>query len=216
MREAARQRPEIEQADINLRNQEYTIQARRNSLLPQLQVYASYNLAGLGGALRPTFANVFQNDYPNVQYGVTLGIPIRNRTAQADAARALLEQRQLQMKLQDAKNQAVWDVSKAVSAVQQARSQLDAALNLAALSRQVLGMQQQKFTLASATVEDVIIAQSNLANAEGNVVTARAAYAKALIQYEQATGTLLERNNINLSEAVQGEVQRAPNIPGTR
>jgi len=47
-------------------------------------------------------------------------------------------------------------------------------------------------------------------------VTARAAYAKALIQYEQATGTLLERNNINLSEAVQGEVQRAPNIPGTR
>jgi outer membrane protein TolC len=214
LREAARHRPEIEQADINLRNQEYTIQARRNSLLPSLQLSVAYSFAGLGGALRPTFANVFQNDYPNLSYSVTLGIPIRNRTAQADAARALLEQRQLQMKLQDAKNQAVWDVSKAVSAVQQAKSQLDAALNLAVISRQVLGMQQQKFTLASATVEDVIIAQSNLANAQGNVVTARAAYAKALIQYEQATGTLLERNNINLSEAVQGEVQRAPNIPG--
>jgi len=216
LREAARHRPEIEQADINLRNQEYTIQARRNSLLPQLQVYASYNLSGLGGALRPTFANVFQNDYPNVQYGVTLGIPLRNRTAQADAARALLEQRQLQMKLQDAKNQAVWDVSKAVSAVEQAKSQLDAALNLVTISRQVLGMQQQKFTLASATVEDVITAQSNLANAQGNVVTARATYAKALIQFEQATGTLLDRNNIDLSEAVQGEVHHAPNIPGTR
>jgi outer membrane protein TolC len=215
MREAESHRPEIEQADINLRNQEITIQARRNSLLPQLQVYASYNLSGLGGALRPTFAYVFQNDYPNIQYGVTLGIPIRNRTYQADAARALIEQRQLQMKLQQAKNQAVWDVSKAVSAVQQAKSQLDAALNLAAISRQVLGMQQQKFTLAAATVEDVIIAQGNLASAEGNVVTARATYAKALIQYEQATGTLLERNDINLSEAVQGEVQRAPNIPGT-
>jgi outer membrane protein TolC len=119
------------------------------------------------------------------------------------------------MKLQDAKNQAVWDVSKGVSAVQQTKGQLDAALNLAALARQVLDMQRQKFTLAAATVEDVIIAQSNLANAEGNVVKARAAYAKALIQYEQATGTLLERNNINLSEAVQGEVHRAPNIPGT-
>jgi hypothetical protein len=47
-------------------------------------------------------------------------------------------------------------------------------------------------------------------------VKARAAYAKALIQYEQATGTVLERNNINLSEAEQGEVHRAPNIPGTR
>jgi outer membrane protein TolC len=215
LREAASHRPEIEQADLDLRNQEYAIQQTRNALLPQLQVFASYNLMGLGGALRPTFGNIFANDYPNISYGVTLGIPLRNRVYQADAARALLEQRQLQMKLQKAKNQAVWDVSKAVSAVQQAKSQLDAALNLAALSRHVLDMQQQKFTLASATVEDVITAQRDLANAEGNVVKDRATYAKALIQFEQATGTLLDRNNIDLSEAVQGEVHRAPNIPGT-
>jgi outer membrane protein TolC len=216
LREAAGHRPEIEQAELNLLNQEATIRSTRNRLLPSLDTYVSYSFSGLGGALRPTFANIFQNDYPNLSYGVTLGIPIRNRTAQADAARALLEQRQLQMKLQNAKNQVVWDVSKAVSAVQQAKSQLDAALNLAALSRQVLGMQQQRFTLGSAAVEDVITAQRNLATAEGNVVRDRAAYAKALIQYEQATGTLLERNNIELTDAVDGEVRRAPNIPGAR
>jgi outer membrane protein TolC len=215
LREAASHRPEIEQADLNLRNQEATIRATRNRLLPYLDAFVSYNLSGLGGTLGPTFTSIFHNDYPNISYGVSLGIPIRSRVNQADAARALLEQRQLQMTLQKAKNQAVWDVSKAVSAVHQAKSQLDAALNLAVLSRQVLDMQQQKFALASATVEDVITAQSNLANAEGNVVKARAAYAKALIQYEQATGTLLDRNNIDLSEAEQGEVQRVPNIPGT-
>jgi len=215
MREAASHRPEIEQAELNLHNQEYVIQQTRNALLPQLQAFASYNFYGLGPAARTTFSNIFLNDFPNISYGITLGVPIRNRIAQADAARALIEQRQMQMTLEQAKNQAVWDVAKAVSAVQQAKSQLDAALNLETISRQVLGMQQQKFTLASATVEDVITAQTNLANAQGTVVTARAAYAKALIQYEQAAGTLLERNNIDLSEAVQGEVKRAPNIPGT-
>jgi outer membrane protein TolC len=215
LHEAASHRPEIEQADLNLRGQEYTIEGTRNALLPSLQVFATYSWAGLGGALRPTFANVVNDAYPNISYGVQVGIPFRNRQAQADAARALIEQRQLQMKLQDAKNQAVWDVSKAVSAVQQARSTLDATLKLAAVSRQVLDMQQQKFTLASATVEDVITAQRNLATAEGNVVRDRAAYAKALIQFEQATGTLLDRNNIELSEAVKGEVHRVPNIPGT-
>jgi outer membrane protein TolC len=215
LRQAASHRPEIEQAELNLRNQQYTIQATRNALLPSLGAFASYSLSGLGGALRPTFANVFQNDYPNISYGVSLSVPIRNRTAQADAARALLEQRQLQMKLQDSKNQAVWEVSKAVSAVHQARGQLDATLHLATVARQVLDMQQQKFKLASATVEDVITAQRNLATAEGNVVKVRATYAKALIQYEQATGTLLERKNIELSDAVDGEVHRAPNIPGT-
>ena len=216
LREAASHRPEIEQAELNLRNQQVTIQATRNRLLPSIDVFASYNLSGLGGALRPTFANIFENDFPNLSYGVELNLPIRNRTAQADAARALLEQRQLQMKPQGAKNQAVWDVSKAVSAVEQARTQLDAAVNLAELSRRVLDMQQQKFKLASASVEEVITAQGNLATAEGNVVKARATYAKALIQYEQATGTLLDRNNIELSEAVEGQRHLAPNIPGTR
>ena len=64
LREAASHRPEIEQAELNLRNQESLIQATRNALLPSLQVFASYSLAGLGGALRPTFTNIFQNDLP--------------------------------------------------------------------------------------------------------------------------------------------------------
>jgi len=216
LREAESHRPKIEQAELNLRNQEIAIRITRNRLLPSLDAYASYNLSGEAATLQPTIANILDNNYPSLSYGISLSLPIRNRLNQADAARAVLEHRQLQMKLQNEKNQAVWDVSKAVSAVQQARSQLNAAQELAALSRRVLDMQQQKFKLASATVEEVITAQGNVSTAEGNVVKARAAYAKALIQYEQATGTLLDRNNVELSEAVDGEVHRAPNIPGTR
>jgi outer membrane protein len=103
-----------------------------------------------------------------------------------------------------------------VSAVDQARIALDAALKLAGVSRKVLDMQQQKFDLASATVEEVIAAQRNLATAEGNVVKNRAAYASALIQFEQATGTLLERNHIELDEAVGGEIRQPTRIPGAQ
>ena len=215
LQEAAAHRPEIEQAELNLRSQDYAVEATRNGLLPSVQVFATYGFQGLGGALRTTFSNVFDDRYPSLSYGVSVGIPFRNRQAQADAARAVLEQRQWEMKVQQAKNQAVWDVSKAVSAVEQARTTLDAALKTAAVSRQVLDMQQQKFKLGTATVQEVINAQRDLATNEGNVVKDRAAYATALIQYEQATGTLLDRNNIEMSEAVAGEVHRAPNIPGT-
>ena len=84
------------------------------------------------------------------------------------------------------------------------------------LARQVLEGEQKKFTLAPAgTVQEVIGAERDLATAQNNEVKARAAYAKALIQFEQATGTLLERNHIGLSDAVRGDVARAPNIPGT-
>jgi hypothetical protein len=37
-----------------------------------------------------------------------------------------------------------------------------------------------------------------------------------LIQYEEVTGTLLERHNIEMSEAVNGEVRSVPNAAGTR
>jgi outer membrane protein TolC len=216
VREATSHRPEIEQVELNLRNQQIVIQSIHNSLLPSLDVYASYYLAGLDGALPRTFTNIFRDDFPNFSYGVKLDLPIRNRTAQADAARAMLEQRRLQMKLQDAKNQAVWDVSKTVSAVQQAQEQFDATMKLVTLAHQVLKiLLQRKSTLASVGVEEIITAQRNLAAAEDHVVKARVTYAKALVQYEQATGTLLERNHIEMSEAVDGEVKREPNMPGT-
>ena len=182
--------------------------------MPSLDVYASYYLAGLNGALSPTFTNILRGDFPNYSFGVTLDMPLRNRTAQADAERALLEQRRLQVKLQDAKNMAVWAVNKAWTGVRQSRNQLDAVQKLVALARQVLEMQQEKFTRALCAVEEVITAQQNLAIAQGHVVRAHVAYAKALIQYEEVTGTLLERHNIEMSEAVNGEVRSVPNALG--
>ncbi len=215
LREAAANRPEIEQANLNLQNQQVTIQAVRNGLLPSLLAYAEYTPSGLGGSLGSSFTGLLQDRYSNYAYGLRLSIPIGNRVAQADAARALLEQRQLEMQLQQAENQGVWDVSKAVSAVQQAKGQLDTTLQLTELARQALDMEQKKFGFAAAKVEDVISAQRDLAAAENTEVRARASYAKALIQFEQATGTILERNNVGLSDAVSGKFHREQdNIPG--
>ena len=208
-------RPEIERAGLELLNAQIAIQATHNALLPSLDVYASYSLAGLDGAMRPTFASVFENNFPNLSYGVTLDLPIRNRTAQADASRALLEQRHFQVRMQDAKNQTVWDVNKAISAVIQARDSLDATLKLVKLAHQVLELQQNKFTQALASAGEVITDQQNLSIAEGHVVRVRAGYAKALIQYEEATGTLLVRHHIALSEAINRDVQGLPDTPGT-
>ena len=212
LREATANRPEIEQAHVNLQNQQVAIQAVRNGLLPSLLAYAEYTPSGLGGSLGPSLTGLLRDQHPNYAYGLRLNIPVGNRVAQADAARSLLEQRQLEMQLQQAQNQSVWDVSKAVSAVQQAKGQLDATLQLTELARQALDMEQQKFSFAAAKVEDVISAQRDLATAESTEVKARATYAKALIQFEQATGTILERNNIALSDAVRGQFHRAEDI----
>ncbi|HEX5412255.1 MAG TPA: TolC family protein [Terriglobia bacterium] len=214
LKEGGTNRPEIEQAMVNLRNQEITIHATRNALLPTLTAFAAYSPQGQEAVLGTALGQVLRNNYPGYGYGVSLEIPIRNRQAQADAARALLEQRQLEMKLQQARNQMVWDVSKAVALVHQAQGKLEASIKVADLARQTYDMTHTKFTAGRATVREVITAQTQLGTAENDVVQARAGYARALVDFEQATGTLLSRHNIEISNAVQGTAPRSKNIPG--
>ena len=250
---AAQNRPEIEQADLNLRYQDIVIKANRNALLPTLDFFATYASSGLSGVqpiygacpagfqaaatecVNPTtgvtmappitgskyggagqsLSQIFHNDYPNYSVGLSLAIPIRNRSAQADAARALLEQRQLLEQLQRTKNQVEQDVRNAEIGVIQAKARIEASRKAVALSRQTLDAEQKKFQLGESTVFLVIQAQRDLTTAEGNEVQARSTYAKALTQFRQVTGTILGEYNIELNDALQGKLTHSPNIPGS-
>jgi outer membrane protein TolC len=236
---AAKNRPEIEQVQLNMRNQEIIIQRTRNALLPNLGVFATYLPTGLSGhflcggnplyepgcpkgvtgyvpgGAGDSLSQAFRNVYPSYSLGVSLSIPIRNRQAQADAATALLQERQYRVQLQQRINQTQQDVRNAVIAVTQARAQIDAANESTTLYKETLQGEQKKFLLGESTPFMVIQAERDVANAEGAEAQARDAYAKALTQYAQATGTILQKFNVEISEAKSGQVTRAMNIPGT-
>jgi outer membrane protein TolC len=240
-------RPEIEQTELKFRDQDYTIQARRNSLLPSLNVFATYIASGLSGnqALCPpgdialatacetttgtlvpplsipnagvsqALTQTIQGHYPDYSFGVNLSIPIRNRSAQADAARALLERRQLETQFQQYKNNIAQQVRNAVIGVIQAKAQIEAARKAVTLAKQTLDAEQKKFQLGESTVFLVIQAQRDLSTAEGNEVAARSTYAKALTGFQQQTATILNQYHVEMSDAVSGHVVHSPNIPGS-
>lgn len=167
-----------------------------------------------GGAAQ-ALTQTLQGRYPNYSFGVNLSIPIRNRTAQADAARAVLERRQLETQLQQWKNNVAQQVRTAVIGVIQAKAQINAADKATILAQQTLDAEQKKFQLGESTVFLVIQAQRDLTTAQGNGVTAHSTYAKAITAYEQAVGTILADYHLDLNDAVQGTVTHAPNIPGS-
>jgi outer membrane protein TolC len=249
---AIQNRPEVEQAELNLRYQSIVVKANRNALLPTLDVFATFAPTGLSGAspvlgpcpagytasgsqclanglqtiARPiigesyqgisqSLSQLFHGNYPDYSFGFTLQFPLRNRAAQADAARALLEQRQLEEQLQKQKNQVEQDVHNAEIGVIQAKAQIAAAVKAVLLAQKTLDAEEKKFKLGESTVFLVIQAQRDLATAEGNEVKARSTYAKALTQFGQAAGTLLADYHIELNDALRGKVARSPNIPGS-
>jgi outer membrane protein TolC len=248
---AVRNRPEVEQADLNLHYEAIVVKANRNALLPTLDLFATYSPSGLSGlstALGPcptgytasgnqclasgletvprpmvvssqgfpqSMSQLFHANYPDYSFGFTLQFPIRNRAAQADVARALLEQRQLEEQLQREKNQVEQDVRSAEIGVIQAKAQIEAAVKAVLLAQKTLDAEQKKFQLGESTVFLVIQAQRDLATAEGNEVKARSTYAKAITQFQQVTATILADYHIEMNDALQGKVARSPNIPGS-
>lgn len=248
---AYQNRPEVTEANLNLANQNITLKAVRNQLLPTLTAYASYTPSGLSGnqaiygcpgtytfnpldntcaagstiipatatgtkpgGITQSFSSLFRSNYPYYSYGISLQIPIRNRTEQADAARALFEQRQLETQLQQQKNAIAQDVRNAEIAITQARAQIDATIKASDLARQTLDADRKKFQLGETTTFQLIQDQRDLTTAEGNEAKAHQTFANALTQFAQATGTTLDRYHVEMGDAKNGKVTHPPNIPG--
>src|SRR5262249_21302486 len=103
--EALNKRPDVLQAKTNLQADDINVKTTRTALLPSLVLSGFANSSGLGGVSRTTTGGVtttipggwfdsagqiFSAQFPEYQAQIAFTIPIRNRPAQADNARALL------------------------------------------------------------------------------------------------------------------------------
>lgn len=227
-------RPEIEQATINLRNDEITLKAVKNGLLPTVDLFGFYNSNALGGARNPgcneqflgtacnvstvgygtVINNLFNNSGPDKGAGLNVTIPLRNRTAQALQARAQLEYRQAQMRLQQLYIQVRIQVINGQYALTNDRAALQAAQAAHEYNEQSYEAEVKKLHLGASTTANVLLQQRNLANAQDNVISTEATYAKDRASLEQLLAETLTRYNIQLSDAVTGTVTQQPAIPG--
>ena len=149
---------------------------------------------------------------PDKGVGLTLSIPIRNRTAQANQVRAELEYRQAQVRLQQIENQVRIEVRNAQFDVQQNRAAVDAAQAAVNFQRETLDSDQKKLAAGVGTPTAVLQDQAALTSAESNLVSAMAAYEKAEVEMDRATGLLLERAGIVMADAESGQVTHMPNV----
>jgi outer membrane protein TolC len=160
-----------------------------------------------------TLSQLVNSTAPDKGVGVTLNVPILNRTAQANQVRAELEFRQAQVRLQQLENQVRIEVRNAQFAVQQNRASVDAAQAAVSLARQTLDAEQKKLEAGVSNPTAVLQMQSSSTTTESTLVSAMAAYEKARVELDRATGLLLENAGIVVEDAQRGEVKHMPKIP---
>jgi outer membrane protein TolC len=230
--------PQIEQATLNMKNNEITIKAEKNGLLPTVDAYGFYGTGSVAGPLNPgaipicfsppcaattslipagyagALANAFSGTYPDYGAGVNITIPLRNRVAQADQARSQMEYRQVQMRLQQLYTQIRIQVINAQFALTNDRAQVSAAQAGREYGAQSLDAEQKKYKLGASTSALVLQQQRNLANAENTLISATAAYAKDRAALLQLTSSTLDAYGIGIADAAAGVMTTAPVIPG--
>ncbi|HLZ49759.1 MAG TPA: TolC family protein [Candidatus Acidoferrum sp.] len=158
---------------------------------------------------------VFHNRFPEYAGQLTLTLPLRNRSAQAEHARALLVQRQFETQAQQLRNAALLDVRNSYIALTQDRAQVAAAIKARELQQQTFDAEEKKYQLGASTVFIVIQTQRDLITAQAAEIRALANLEEAKASYERAVGRTLEVNHVTVADAKSGDVDRETLIPGT-
>jgi outer membrane protein len=237
VKEAYVNNPQIEQAVLSLKNNEITIKAFKNGLLPTVDAYAFYGANALGGSQNPSavnfetgapyppgsfptvnygsaFSNLFNSSAPDKGVGVNINVTLRNRTAQADQARSQMEYRQTEMRLQQLYTQIRIQVTNQQYALTNDRAQVVAAQAARDYAAQSLDAEQKKYRLGASTTANVLQQGRNLAIAENTLISATAAYARDRSQLHQLLANTLETYGISIQAAALGTLPTNPVIPG--
>ena len=187
--------------------------------MPSVSAFGLFAGAGLTGqtpvvanGLGASFAQDFSAAYPEYGAGVSANIPLRNRAAQADNLRARLEEQQLTVQMQRSRQQIGLEVRQALISLTQGRAQVEAAHEALRLALRTVEAERAKLQAGVSTTYDVILRERDELSARQADVAASAAYAKALVDFDRATGAMLERNGIELRDALAGETH-APPVP---
>jgi outer membrane protein len=182
-------------------------------------IFESATTAPVTGTAQQGFTNaqsqIFHNQFPEYAAQLTLTLPLRNRAAQAEYARAVLSQRQLQTVGRQLRNAALLDVRNTYIALTQDRAQVSAAVKARELQQQTFDAEQKKYQLGASTVYTVIQTQRDLIAAQGTELRALANLEEAKANYERALGRTLEVNHVTIADGKSGEVERDTLIPGT-
>jgi outer membrane protein len=189
----------------------------------QTPIFQSTTNAPITGTSQQGFGTaqnqIFTNQFPDYFASLNLILPLRNRSAQADNARAMLTQRQLETQLQQLKNAALLDVRNTYIALEQDRARVDAAIKARELQRQTFEAEQKKYTLGASTVYNVILTQRDYVTAEGVELRALADLNEAKANFERAVGRTLEVNRVTIAttgtKSGGSEVEPETLIPGT-
>jgi HAE1 family hydrophobic/amphiphilic exporter-1 len=152
----------------------------------------------LVGGFGQSALNLAANRYNNFRVGVTVNLPIGNRTAEAQLGRSLVEGERIRTQREQLEQLIQVDVRNAIQTVRTAESRLRAAATARSASEQQYASEKRKFDAGQSTLFLVLERQTALTTARGNELRAQTELNKSIAELQRATGNALEANRVEV------------------
>lgn len=218
--DALNTRPDLLQAGVQVEANRVAARATANGTQPLLNVYANvqtrgsslvpYQSLGSPGTGVPQIPAALTQGGLRLstiyQGGIQLNLPLRNRIAQADAARDAVQLRQSEGRAIKLENDVRQQVENATIALENAHQAYAAAVESRNYQQQLLQAEIDKFAVGASTNFLIVQDQAYLAQARSTEVAARSDYQKAQLALDRALGDLLQKNGIVYDDAVKGQL----------
>jgi len=150
----------------------------------------------LVGGFGQSLDNLLLNRFNNFRVGVAVSLPLKNRTAEAQLGRSLVEEQRLTTQREQLEQGIQVEVRNALQLVRSAEARLRAAASNRTASEQQYESEKRKLDAGQSTVFLVLDRQSTLTTARGNELRAQTDLNKAIAELQRATGNALTVNSI--------------------
>ncbi len=204
-------RPELEAAHQQLAADELSIRLAHNNLKPDLELSGFYWGNGLNGfeagvvntGIGTSLSQSFRFAFPAYGASLSLALPIKNHGAAANLADSLVSRRRDQYQERGTNQNISLEVTNAVHALEATKLGMEAAKVAVDLARDTLHADERKYELGAEPVFFVLDAQTQLAQAELNLIQSEVNFQLAVTQVDHATGDLLEHHHVQIVEPVK-------------
>jgi outer membrane protein TolC len=206
VRTALDRRTEIHSAKHRIDQARVSTNLAKNAILPQLNLTFQYEVQGTGNTADNSFDNLGMNRFISYTLGASFSYNFGERRARAAHHRARLQESQAVVALNQITDGVVEEVNNRIRQLMVRYTQLPPALeSVQSAERNLRALQARTQRIDPSYLQTELGAVEQLANTRSTLLSVLTDYNLGIVQLEKAKGTLLDYNNVTVSDGTAGK-----------
>lgn len=203
--EALNERPDLKQSRLEIQRSHFDVLRTANNLLPDVRAFANYDFQGLGGKLdgdgpNNAFTPILNNQFQNWSVGMIATMQLGFRNEHAEVQRAKFQLMQRTLSLQENETRVIYELTQIIRQLIENHRAIEINRGQRIAASEVVKLRYQAYKAGKETINFLLEAQRDLADALRQEHTAITNYNIALANFEAVKGSIMAHNNVKIMD----------------